>query len=144
MSTGIRDDLDQVFQSEPQTNGLVGSRRNNGTGNGIQGQCHTDGLASSCGGFAAWAWRWKAYVCVARLPQHAALYRKDIVVDECLEAVAAASLEILGGRPKRRMRPLFDGIQICGNRLKGVSQSSQIGADFGIHGRHRKPLKLTN
>lgn len=58
------------------------------------------------------------------LPQDAALYRKDKVIDECLEAVASISLEVFGGRAKRRMRALFNGIQIRRNRLKGVSQSS--------------------
>jgi hypothetical protein len=60
----------------------------------------------------------------ARLPQDAALYRKDKVIDECLEAVASICLEVCCGRAKRRMRPLFNGIQIRGNRLEGVSQSS--------------------
>ena len=56
-----------------------------------------------------------------RLPQDAALYGKDKMIDECLEAVAR--LEILGGRTKRRMRPLFNGIQIRGNRFERVPQS---------------------
>ena len=83
--------------------------------------------------------RWKAQClrAVARLPQDAALYRKNKVIDECLKAVASICLEVCCGRKKRRMRPLFNGIQIRGNRLKGVSQSPQIGADFCIHGRHR-------
>jgi hypothetical protein len=80
----------------------------------------------------------------AGLAQGAAFYRVDKVIDACLEAVASISLEVFGGRTKRRMRPLFNGIQIRGNRLEGVSQSSQIGAEFGIHGRHRKTFKLTN
>jgi hypothetical protein len=71
------------------------------------------------------------------LPHDAALYRKDKVIDECLEAVASICLEVCCGRAKRRMRPLFNSIQIRGNRLEGVSQSSQIGACFCIHGRHR-------
>ncbi len=67
---------------------------------------------------------------VARLPKDAALHRKNEVIDECLEAVAPICLEICCGRTKRRMRSLFDGIQIRRNRLKGISQSPQIGTDF--------------
>jgi len=90
-------------------------------------------------GFLLAPWRWKAPYAraVARLPQDAALYRKDEVIDERLQAVAPISLEVFGSRTKRRMRPLFNGIQIRGNRLKGVAQSSQIGVDFCVHGRHR-------
>jgi hypothetical protein len=82
---------------------------------------------------------WKAHYlrAVARLPQDAALYRKNKVIDEVLQAVAPICLEICRGRTKRRMRPLFNGIQIRRNRLKGVSQSPQIGTHFCIHGRHR-------
>jgi hypothetical protein len=76
----------------------------------------------------------------ARLPQDAALYRKDKVIDERLQPVASISLEVFGGQTKRRMRPSFNGIQIRGNRFKGVAQSRQIGADFCIHGRHRWKL----
>ena len=54
MSTGINVISTKGFQSEPQTLRLVGPQRNNGTGNGIQEQCHTNGLAW-CGGFAACA-----------------------------------------------------------------------------------------
>jgi hypothetical protein len=72
----------------------------------------------------------------ADLPQDATLYREDEVIDECLKAVAPVCLEVFGGQTKRRMRALFNGIQIRRNRLKGVSQSSQIGAGFGIHSRH--------
>jgi hypothetical protein len=35
--------VDILFQSEPQIHRLVGPQRNNG--NGIQEQCHTNGLA---------------------------------------------------------------------------------------------------
>lgn len=49
---------------------------------------------------------------VARLPQDAALYRKNKVIDESLEAVVSVCLEICRGRTKRRMRPLLNGIQI--------------------------------
>jgi hypothetical protein len=37
--------VDILFQSEPQTHRLVGPQRNNGTSNGIQEQCHTNGPA---------------------------------------------------------------------------------------------------
>jgi hypothetical protein len=58
--------------------------------------------------------QWKAQCsrAVARLPQDAALYRKDKVIDERLQPVASISLEVFGGQTKRRMRPLFNGIQI--------------------------------
>jgi hypothetical protein len=85
------------------------------------------------------AWRWKAQCprAVAGLPQNAALHRKDKVIDERLQPVASMGLEVGCGRTKRGMRPLFNGVQIRGNRLKGIAQSPQIGADFCIHGRHR-------
>jgi hypothetical protein len=87
-------------------------------------------------------WKAQCLRAVARLPQDTALYRKNKVIDECLQAVAPISLEICRGRTKQRMRPLFNGIQIRRNRLKGVSQPSQIGAEFGIHGRHRKTPQI--
>jgi hypothetical protein len=49
---------------------------------------------------------------LAVLSQEAALDRKDEVIDECLQAVAATRLEVGCGRPKQSMRPLFNGIQI--------------------------------
>jgi hypothetical protein len=49
---------------------------------------------------------------LAGLSQEAALDRKDEVIDECLQAVAATRLEVGCGRPKQSMRPLFNGIQI--------------------------------
>ena len=89
---------------------------------------------------ALWGWKAECLRAAVRLPQDAALYCKDKVIDECLEAVASISLEVFRGRTKRRMRPLFNGIQIRGNRLKGVAQSPQIGVEFSIHGRHRWKL----
>ncbi|MEH2536033.1 hypothetical protein V1277_004667 [Bradyrhizobium sp. AZCC 1588] len=71
------------------------------------------------------------------LPQDALFYRKGKTIDECLKAVSLISLEILGGRAKGGVRPLLNRVQVRGNRLKGVSQSSQIGTKFCIHGRHR-------
>jgi hypothetical protein len=74
---------------------------------------------------------------VARLSQDAALYGKNEVIDERFQPVASMGLEVCCGRTKRGVRPSFNGVQIRGNRLKGAAQSSQIGADFCIHGRHR-------
>jgi hypothetical protein len=73
----------------------------------------------------------------AGLPQDALFYRKSKTIDECLKAVSLISLEILGRRAKGGVRPLLNRVQIRGNRLKGVSQSSQIGTELRIHGRHR-------
>ena len=55
---------------------------------------------------------WRVCGLLAGLPQDAALHRKDEVIDECLQAVAATRLEVGRGRPKQSMRPLFNGIQI--------------------------------
>ena len=71
------------------------------------------------------------------LPQDATLYREDKVVDECLKPVAPISLEVFGGHAQGGMGALFNGVQIRRNGFKGVSQSPQIGTEFGIHGRHR-------
>jgi len=71
------------------------------------------------------------------LSQDTLFYRKGKTIDECLEAVSLISLKILGGRAKGGVRPLLNRVQVRGNRLKGVPQSSQIGIRFCIHGRHR-------
>ena len=57
------------------------------------------------------------------LPQLAALYSKDEMIDAGLEAVAAQFFEILGRQAKRWMGPLFNGVQIRRNRLEGAAQS---------------------
>jgi hypothetical protein len=72
-----------------------------------------------------------------RLSQDAALYRKDEVVDERLQAVAPTCFELGCGQTQRRVRPLFDNIQICRHRLQGMPQPSQLGTHFYTHGRHR-------
>jgi len=41
----MRDDLDRVFQSEPQTHGQGWVMTTHGTGNSVQAQHHTNGLA---------------------------------------------------------------------------------------------------
>ncbi|MCK1643038.1 hypothetical protein IVA95_37135 [Bradyrhizobium sp. 157] len=89
--------------------------------------------------FAAVHNRWTARLLrvAAGLPQDALFYRKGKTIDECLEAISLISLEILGRRAKGGVRPLLNRIQIRGNRLKGVSQSSQIGTELRIHGRQR-------
>jgi hypothetical protein len=74
---------------------------------------------------------------VRSLSQDAALHREYEVIDERLQAVPAAGLEVGCGRPKQGVWPLFNGIQVSGKRLKGSLQSSQIGTHFYIHGRHR-------
>jgi hypothetical protein len=130
-------DLDPAFQIEPQ------AQQWNRT---TTSECNAIKMGAWCPRFSRRArygdGRLKCLRAVARLPQDATLYCKDEVIDECLEAVASISLEVFGGRTKRRMRPLFNGIQIRGNRLEGVSQSSQIAAEFGIHGRHRKTPQI--
>jgi hypothetical protein len=73
----------------------------------------------------------------AGLSQLAALYREDEMIDAGLEAVASQFFEILGRQAKRRVRPLFNGVQIRRNRLEGVAQSPQIRTEFVVHGRHR-------
>jgi hypothetical protein len=78
-----------------------------------------------------------AWLAAGGLPQDAALYREDKVVDECLEPVAPASLEVFRGHAQGGVWPLFNGVQIRRNGLESVSQSPQIGTVFGIHGRHR-------
>ncbi|WP_065751158.1 hypothetical protein [Bradyrhizobium paxllaeri] len=53
-----------------------------------------------------------AWLAAGGLPQDAAFYREDKVVDECLKPVAPVSLEVFGGQAQRSMWALFNGVQI--------------------------------